>query len=78
MPIIRNKLDQKILVNLNSEKNINLFAKGTAEISEDELSSSHLKSLIAKGDIVVNTEKRPENKEEAVQTGSSYVSKARK
>ncbi|MFZ2411699.1 MAG: hypothetical protein WAW23_09030 [Candidatus Methanoperedens sp.] len=54
MPVIRNKLNQRIVVNLNGGKNIDLLAKGTADISERELSSPHLQTLIAKGDIIVN------------------------
>jgi len=53
MPIIRNKLNQRIVINLIGGKNIDLLAKGTADISDRELSSPHLQTLIAKGDIIV-------------------------
>ncbi len=53
MPIIRNKLNQRIVVNLNGGKNIDLLAKGDVDVSEDDLLSSHLRTLIAKGDIIV-------------------------
>lgn len=53
MPVIRNKLNQKMVINLIGGKNIDLLAKSTADISERELSSPHLQTLIAKGDINV-------------------------
>lgn len=65
MAIIRNKLDQRQLVNLESGKNINLFAKGTADVSEKDLSSLHLKNLVAKGHIIVIPEKGAGKKIEA-------------
>lgn len=77
MPIIRNKMDQRIILNLKSDKNIDLFAKGTAEISDDELSSSHLQNLIAKGKIIVSNESMAESST-VVKTSPSYASKRRK
>lgn len=58
MGIIRNRLNQRLIVNLAGGKNIELLARGTADVSGEELSSSHLQDLIAKGDIsvVVTTE----------------------
>lgn len=53
MVVIRNRLNQKLIVNLPGGKNIELMAKSTADISEKELSSHHLQDLIAKGDISV-------------------------
>ncbi|MBU3967794.1 MAG: hypothetical protein KKG76_10560 [Euryarchaeota archaeon] len=53
MPVIRNKLNQRIIINLKSGKNIDLFAKSTADVSDQDLSSSHLQTQIAKGEIVV-------------------------
>lgn len=53
MSEIRNKLNQRLIVNLIGGKNIDLLAKGTADVSEKELSSPHLQALIAKGDVSV-------------------------
>lgn len=53
MVVIRNRLNQKLIVNLTGGKNIELLAKGTADVSEKELSSHHLQTLIEKGDISV-------------------------
>lgn len=50
---IQNRLNQRININLNGRRNLDLLAKGTARISEEELSAPHLQGLIAKGDIVV-------------------------
>lgn len=72
MPIIRNKLDQRLIVNLKSG-NIDLFAKSTADVSEEDLSSLHLQNLVAKGDIIVSSEKKEEKKGKDVKTSPSYV-----
>lgn len=53
MAKIRNKLNQRLIINLIGGKNIDLLAKGTANISEKEIFSPHLQTLIDKGDIVV-------------------------
>lgn len=53
MALIRNNLNQRLIINLKSGKCIDLLAKGTAEVSEDKLSSAHLQTLLAKGDIIV-------------------------
>jgi len=71
MATIRNKLDQRQLVNLESGKNINLFAKGTADVSERDLSSLHLQNLVAKGHIIVIPEKGAGKRKE-VNTSSAY------
>jgi hypothetical protein len=73
MPIIRNKLDQRLIVNLKSGKNIDLFAKSTADVSEEDLSSLHLQNLVAKGDIIVSSEKIEEKKGKDIKTSPSYV-----
>lgn len=71
MATIRNKLDQRQLVNLDSGKNINLFAKGTADVSEKDLSSLHLQNLVAKGHIILIPEKGA-GKIKEVKTSSTY------
>ncbi len=83
MPIIRNKLDQRIIVNLKSGKSIDLFAKSTEDVSDEDLSSLQIKNLIAKGDIIVSSEKRAEKKEEKMEEKkgkgvTSYVGKGKK
>ncbi|NOR48644.1 MAG: hypothetical protein GQ533_11470 [Methanosarcinaceae archaeon] len=52
MVVIRNKLDQKIIINLNEGKSIFLLSKGTADVSDEDFSSRHLQKLIAKGAII--------------------------
>ena len=53
MVVIRNKLNQRLIINLIGGKNIDLLAKGTANISEKDISSPHLQTLVNRGDIVV-------------------------
>lgn len=72
MVVIINKLDQRLIINLIGGKNIDLLAKGTARVSEEELSSPHLQALITKGDILlVQTAKEPkeEKREEEKMEG---------
>lgn len=73
MPVIRNKLNQRIIINLKSGKNIDLFAKSTADVSDQDISSSHLKTHIAKGEIVV-MEKAAQKTESRK---SSYIRKGK-
>ena len=75
MPVIRNKLNQRITIDLDSGKNIDLFAKGTADVSEDDLSSVHLQAFIAKGDVVVQKKEKPEKRES--KASSAYPKKGR-
>lgn len=49
MVVIRNRLKQRIIVNLDGGKNLDILTKGTADVTEEELSSLHLQTLIAKG-----------------------------
>lgn len=53
MVSIRNKLNQRLIVNLDGGRNIDILAKGITDISDKELSSPHLQALVTKGDIVV-------------------------
>lgn len=53
MVIVRNRLNQRLIVNLIGGKNIDLLAKSKAEFSGEESLSPHLQTLIAKGDISV-------------------------
>ncbi len=71
MPIIRNRLNQRIVINLKSGKNVDILAKGTVLVSESELNSPHLQSFLEKGNVVISEkeeasekEEVPENKEE--------------
>ena len=49
MVVIRNRLKQRLIVNLDGGKNLDILTKGTADVTEEELSSLHLQTLIAKG-----------------------------
>jgi hypothetical protein len=74
MPLIRNRLNQKIVINLESGKNIDILAKGTAVVPDTSLTSPHLQSFLRKGSIVVSEmEEVPEKQEEEKRT--SYVKK---
>jgi hypothetical protein len=53
MAVIRNKLNQRLIINLTGGKNFDLLAKGTKNVSEKELSSPHLQALITRGDVIV-------------------------
>lgn len=61
MPTIRNKLNQRLIIYLNSGKNIELLAKGMAEVKAEDIESEHLQSLLTKGDILVQTEEISES-----------------
>jgi len=55
MPTIRNKLNQRLIINLKSGKNIDLLSKGTAIVSEDDLKSSQLQNLMAKEKVIISS-----------------------
>lgn len=50
---IRNRLSQRIIIQLQVGRSIDLPAKGSATIAENDLSSTHLQTLVAKGDVAV-------------------------
>lgn len=50
---VRNKLNQRLIVNLTGGRNIDILARGAAEVSDKELPSPHLQALVTKGDVVV-------------------------
>ncbi len=56
MPVIRNKLNQRLIIYLKEGKSIELLAKGTADVLEEDIDSQHLQSLLAKGDIIIQKE----------------------
>jgi hypothetical protein len=67
MLTIRNKLNQRIIINLKSGKNIDLLSRGTAVISEEDLNSSQLQNLFSKDKVIISskgeeTKKRSKNK----------------
>lgn len=64
MPIIRNNLNSRILIHINGSKNIDLLEKSTAEITDNDLLSSHLQSLIQRGIVVKDKEIVEEVKKE--------------
>ncbi|MCL6590425.1 MAG: hypothetical protein K6U80_10770 [Firmicutes bacterium] len=53
MATIINKRDYKITVNLLGGRSCDLLAKGTANIPDEDLASSHLQTLRGNGDILV-------------------------
>lgn len=53
MPIVRNKLNQRIQVELASGKTIGLLAGGVAKVADKDLASPHLGNFIERGEIVV-------------------------
>jgi hypothetical protein len=56
MPEIRNRLNQRVLVDLADGKSIVLLAQGTSLVSEQDLVSPHLKRFIDQGKIAVMPE----------------------
>lgn len=77
MIVVRNKLNQRLLINLEGGRDIDLLAKGSSKISEDDLKSKHLKNLLQKGDIILirteeDGEKAEEEKEKSSSKRSSY------
>jgi len=53
MPKIKNKLNQPVLISLTEGKSIGLLASGSAAIDDADMTSSHLKGFIERGEIVV-------------------------
>jgi len=65
MIVVRNKLNQRLLINLEGGRDIDLLAKGSSKISDDDLKSKHLKNLLQKGDVIlIRTEEEGEKAEE--------------
>ncbi len=59
---IRNKENKRLIINLPSGT-IDLLAKSTATISDEDFSSLHLQNLLRSGKIIVSrTETKPEGK----------------
>lgn len=50
---IYNCLQQRLIIQVAPGKNLEIYARGTAVISETDLNSPHLGGLIARGDIMV-------------------------
>ncbi len=65
MPILKNKLKQRIQIDLLEGRAVGLLAEGTAEINEKDLASPHLKGFIKRRDVVVIS---PEKKKESSAT----------
>ncbi len=74
MPVIRNKLNQRILIHLKGGKTIDLLEKSTAEVEDDDLVSSHLQDLIERGIVVKEKEEEAEKPEPRK---SSYLRKGK-
>lgn len=55
MVTIHNHMNQRLIINLTDGKNLHILAKGMATISEKDLGSRHLQTLIARGEIAVAT-----------------------
>ncbi|MFV1950668.1 MAG: hypothetical protein ACC630_01730 [Nitrospinota bacterium] len=53
MAIIKNKLCQRITIDLKSGKSVGLLSKGTANVSDNDLTSPYLKRYIERGEVVV-------------------------
>jgi len=48
-------MNQKLIINLKDGKKIELLAKESLNVSEDDISTSHFQSLIANGSIATET-----------------------
>ncbi len=71
MPVIRNKLNQRIVIHLKGGKHIDLSEKGTADVTDEDLSSSHLHDLLIKENVVMEEAEKPEMRK------SSYIRKGK-
>ncbi|RPJ77221.1 MAG: hypothetical protein EHM20_06465 [Alphaproteobacteria bacterium] len=60
MPIVRNNLNSRILIHIIGSKYIDLLEKSTAEVTDDDLLSSHLQGLIQRGFVNMENEVRKE------------------
>jgi len=59
MPHIKNKLFQPLTILLEGDKTLYLQAREEAEVSNTQLNSPHLQSLIKSADIAVTEEAEP-------------------
>ncbi len=74
MPVIRNKLNQRFLIHLKGGRHIDLLEKGTADVTDEELSSSHLQDLMIREIVVAEKEEEAEKTE---MRKSSYIRKGK-
>ncbi len=64
MPVtIKNRLNQPVLINVKGKNPLHLLARGIAEVSEKDLESSQLKTLISRGDVSIRTAEKPKGAE---------------
>ncbi len=59
---IRNKLNQNLIIDLNSKRSIDLLGKSKAEVTEAEFDSPHLQNFISRGMIIVSRRDHKEQK----------------
>ncbi len=69
---IRNKLNQRLTINLKSGT-LELLARSIADVSEDDFSSTHLQNLLGSGKIILESQKedKPEKKWKSKKVESS-------
>jgi hypothetical protein len=77
MPVIRNKLNQRILIHLKDGKHIDLSEGGTADVTDDDLSSSHLQDLLIREIVVTEKAEKEEVAEKTEIRRSSYIRKGK-
>jgi hypothetical protein len=58
---IRNKSNQRLTINLKSGT-LELLARSTADVSEDDFSSTHLQNLLGSGKIILESQKKYKSK----------------
>ena len=58
---IRNKLNQRLTINLKGGT-LELLARSTADVSEDDFSSTHLQNLLGSGKIILESQKEDKSK----------------
>jgi hypothetical protein len=61
MPILKNKMKQRIQINLLDGNTVGMLAEATAEISEKDLESEHLHGFLNRGDVVVLSSEKIKN-----------------
>lgn len=51
---VRNNLNQRVVISLNSGRSVDIAARGTVQISDSDVSSPHLQTLVQRGDVSVS------------------------
>ena len=61
---IKSKVHQSLTIVLQSGQNVEILGKGTADVSEADLASPHLKNFLSKGMIIISSREGKGRKDE--------------